>query len=51
MSAILWLALAAPPVFLAPLPESPGEPAAVPLAAGRAELRRPCYRMNRNHAT
>ncbi|MGY0612780.1 MULTISPECIES: DUF481 domain-containing protein [unclassified Luteimonas] len=45
MLAALWLALAAPPVFIQPLPESPGEPAMVALAAGRADLRRPCYRL------
>ena len=45
MSAALWLALAAPPVFVSPLPESPGEPAVAALAAGRADLRRPCYRL------
>ncbi|MEN1956037.1 DUF481 domain-containing protein [Luteimonas changyuni] len=45
MLAALWLALAAPPVFIQPLPESPGEPAMIALAAGRAELRRPCYRL------
>ena len=45
MLAALWLALAAPPVFIAPLPDSPGEPAAVALAAGRVDLRRPCYRL------
>ena len=45
MLAALWLALAAPPVFLQPLPESPGEPAVHALAAGRADLRRPCYRL------
>ncbi|NLA68693.1 MAG: DUF481 domain-containing protein [Gammaproteobacteria bacterium] len=45
MLAALWLALAAPPVFLQPLPDSPGEPAVVALAAGRADLRRPCYRL------
>ena len=45
MLAALWLALAAPPVFIQPLPESPGEPAVHALAAGRADLRRPCYRL------
>lgn len=45
MLAALWLALAAPPVFIAPLPDSPGEPAAIALATGRADLRRPCYRL------
>lgn len=45
MLAALWLAIAAPPVFTAPLPESPGEPAVVAVAAGRADLRRPCYRL------
>ena len=45
MLAALWLALAAPPVFIAPLPDSPGEPAGVALAAGRVDLRRPCYRL------
>lgn len=45
MLAVLWLALATPPVFTQPLPESPGEPAAVALAAGRAHLRRPCYHL------
>lgn len=45
MLAALWLALTAPPVFIAPLPESPAEPAAIALAAGRAELSRPCYRV------
>ena len=51
MSAVLWLALAAPPVFVAPLPESPGEPAAIALAAGRADLRLPCYRLSCNDAS
>lgn len=46
MLAALWLALAAPPVFLQPLPESPGEPAVHALVAGRADLRRPCYRLH-----
>lgn len=45
MLAALWLALAAPPVFTQPLPESPGEPAVFALATGRADLRRPCYRL------
>lgn len=45
MLAALWLALATPPVFLQPLPESPGEPAVHALVAGRADLRRPCYRL------
>lgn len=45
MLAALWLALATPPVFIQPLPESPGEPAALALAAGRADLRRPCYQL------
>ena len=45
MLAALWLALVAPPVFIQPLPESPGEPAMIALAAGRADLRRPCYRL------
>ncbi|WP_133000337.1 DUF481 domain-containing protein [Luteimonas arsenica] len=45
MLAALWLALAAPPVFIQPLPESPGEPSAVALVAGRADLRRPCYHL------
>lgn len=45
MLAALWLALAAPPVFIQPLPESPGEPSAVALATGRADLRRPCYHL------
>ena len=43
MLAALWLALAAPPVYLQPLPDSPGEPAALALVAGRVDLRRPCY--------
>jgi len=43
MLAALWLALAAPPVYLQPLPDSPAEPAALALAAGRLDLRRPCY--------
>lgn len=45
MLAALWLALAIPPIHLAPLPESPGEPAALAVAAGRADLRRPCYHL------
>lgn len=45
LAAPLWLALAAPPVFMSPLPESPGEPAAIALAAGRADLRLPCYHL------
>ena len=45
MLAALWLALAAPPVLIRPLPESPGEPAVVALVSGRADLRRPCYRL------
>lgn len=43
MLAALWLALAAPPVHLQPLPDSPGEPAVLALAGGRVDLRRPCY--------
>ena len=43
MLAALWLALAGPPVFQQPLPESPGEPAVFAIAGGRADLRRPCY--------
>lgn len=45
MLAALWLALAAPPVFTQPLPDSPGEPAVFAVAAGRADLRRPCYQL------
>lgn len=43
MSAVWWLAIAGLPVFHQPLPESPGEPAAIALAAGRIPLRAPCY--------
>lgn len=43
MTAVWWLALAGLPVFQQPLPESPGEPAAFAIAAGRADMRRPCY--------
>lgn len=43
MIAVWWLALAGLPVFQQPLPESPGEPAAFAIAAGRADMRRPCY--------
>jgi hypothetical protein len=50
MLAALWLALAAPPVFTQPLPDSPGEPAVVALAAGRVDLRRPCYQLVCNDA-
>lgn len=45
MSAVWWLALAGLPVFQHPLPESPGEPAAIALAAGRISLRAPCYEL------
>src|SRR5690606_3730612 len=45
LAAALWLALAAPPVFTQPLPDSPGEPAVTALAAGRLDLRKPCYRL------
>jgi hypothetical protein len=43
MLAAWWLAVVGLPVFTAPLPESPGEPASVAIAAGRASLRMPCY--------
>jgi hypothetical protein len=43
MFAVWWLAFAGLPVFQQPLPESPGEPAAIAVAAGRAALRTPCY--------
>lgn len=43
MSAAWWLVLAGLPVFQHPLPESPGEPAVVAVATGRASLRAPCY--------
>ena len=43
MLAVWWLAFAGLPVFQQPLPESPGEPAAFAVAAGRAALRTPCY--------
>jgi hypothetical protein len=43
MTAVWWLALAGLPVFQQPLPESPGEPAAFAVVAGRAALRMPCY--------
>lgn len=45
MLAVLWLAFAAPPVFLQPLPGAPGEPAVFALAGGRADLRLPCYHL------
>ncbi|WP_242112745.1 DUF481 domain-containing protein [Luteimonas aquatica] len=45
MSTAWWLALAGLPVFQHPLPESPGEPALVAIAAGRASLRMPCYEL------
>ncbi len=50
LSAVLWVAMAVPPVLIAPLPESPGEPALFAVAAGRADLRRPCYRLACNDA-
>jgi hypothetical protein len=43
MPAVWWLAFAGLPIFQQPLPESPAEPAAIAVAAGRAELRTPCY--------
>jgi len=43
MFAVWWLAFAGLPVFQQPLPESPEEPAAFAVAAGRAALRMPCY--------
>lgn len=43
MLAAWWLAVAGLPVFQQPLPESPREPAAIAVAAGRADLRAPCY--------
>lgn len=38
-----WLAIAGLPVFQQPLPDAPGEPAAVAVAAGHVSLRMPCY--------
>ncbi|GAA3924364.1 DUF481 domain-containing protein [Luteimonas lutimaris] len=45
MPAVWWLALAGLPVFQHPLPESPGEPAALAVAAEHVSLRAPCYRL------
>lgn len=45
MTAAWWLAIAGLPVFQQPLPETPGEPAAFAVMAGRASLRLPCYRL------
>lgn len=42
MLAAWWLAFAGLPVFIQPMPEAPGEPAAVALAAGQVSLRTPC---------
>ena len=45
MPAVWWLALAGLPVFQHPLPESPGEPAVLAVAAEHVSLRMPCYRL------
>lgn len=45
MPAVWWLALAGLPVFQQPLPDSPGEPAALAVAAEHVSLRAPCYRL------
>lgn len=45
MPVVWWLALAGLSVFHQPLPEAPGEPAALAVADGRASLRMPCYRL------
>ena len=45
MFSVWWLAFAGLPVFQQALPESPGEPAAFAVAAGRAALRLPCYEL------
>lgn len=45
MFAAWWLALAGLPAFQQPLPESPGEPAALAVAAEHVSLRQPCYRL------
>ena len=45
MPAVWWLALAGLPVFQQPLPESPGEPAVLAVAAEHVSLRMPCYRL------
>ncbi len=45
MLAAWWLAFAGLPVFQQPLPESPGEPAALAVAAEHVSLRAPCYRL------
>jgi len=43
MFATWWLAMVGLPLFMQPLPESPGEPATIAIAAGRVSLRIPCY--------
>lgn len=45
MTAAWWLAIAGLPVFQQPLPETPGEPAALAVMDGRASLRLPCYQL------
>jgi uncharacterized protein DUF481 len=45
MPAVWWLALAGLPVFQQPMPEAPGEPAVLAVAAGHVSLRAPCYRL------
>ena len=45
MLAAWWLALAGLPVFQQPLPESPGEPAALAVMGEHVSLRAPCYRL------
>ena len=43
MLAAWWLAVVGLPVFTQPLPESPGEPAALAISTGRVSLRMPCF--------
>lgn len=45
MSAVWWLAIAGLPVFQQPLPDAPGEPAVVAVAAGHVSLRTPCFEL------
>ncbi len=45
MLASWWLAVVGLPVFMQPLPEAPGLPAAVAVASGRVSLRQPCLRL------
>lgn len=45
MSAVWWLAIAGLPVFQQPLPDAPGESAAIAIAAGHVSLRTPCFEL------